>query len=411
MKTPLKAAAAIFLISRTIFCSGQTPDTLNESERILASEIREVLPRPDTLSMSFIGDIMLHSSQIENAGKRFRENMPGTYDPHQAFDFSPYFMDIRDSLEKPDIAVANMEFTLAGEPFTGYPSFSAPDSYADYIADCGIDIFLTANNHILDKGRHGIARTMARYGELGQRKGIHVTGASSDETRYLNENPLIIQRKGMKIAFVNMTYGTNASVAGEYPKVNRISDRKGMETLMERAEASDPDFTVVLPHWGSEYVMSHSESQERLAEWLAGKGADIIIGAHPHVIQDSSTVKVTAADGGSRNVPVFYSLGNAISNMSAKDTQTGLLVNVRVIKEMNGKTRIHSIGCSYMWCSLPGRLTDSHCTILVKDYIGKRHLWKMPYEYDKMIQTYERVRRTTGILDSSIILKTTEKDG
>lgn len=361
--------------------------------------------------MSFIGDIMLHSSQIENAGKRFRKNMSGTYGPHQDFDFSPYFMNIRDSLEKPDIAVANMEFTLAGEPFTGYPSFSAPDSYAEYIADCGIDIFLTANNHILDKGRHGITRTLDRYGEMAHRKGIHVTGASLDEVRFMEDNPLIIHKKGLKIAFINMTYGTNASVAGEYPKVNRISDLNSMESLMERAEASDPDFTVVLPHWGTEYVKTHSESQERLAEWLAGKGADMIIGSHPHVVQDSSTIKVMAGDGLYRKVPVFYSLGNAISNMSAQDTQAGLLVNVRVIKEMNGKTRIHSIGCSYMWCSLPGRLTDSHCTILVKDYIGKRHLWKMPYEYDKMIQTYERVGRTTGIRDSSVILKTTENDG
>lgn len=399
MKTSLKAAAILFLITQTIFSSGQDADILNEKENVLSYEIREVLPKPDTLSMCFIGDIMLHSSQIENAGKRFTGSRSGTGDPHQAFDFTPYFKDIRDSLEKPDIAVANMEFTLAGEPFTGYPSFSAPDSYADYIADCGIDIFLTANNHILDKGRSGFSRTMSRYGELRQRKGTLVTGASMDEASYLDENPLIIRKKGVKIAFVNFTYGTNASVSGEYPKVNRSSDRKGLELLMERAEASRPDFTVVLPHWGPEYSTSHSESQERLAEWLAGKGADIIIGAHPHVIQDSSTVKVPAGDGRYRKVPVFYSLGNAISNMSAKDTQTGLMVNVRIIREMNGKTRIHSIGCSYMWCSLPGRLTDSHCTVLVKDYIGKRHLWKMPYEYDKMIQTYERVRRATGVLD------------
>ena len=92
---------------------------------------------------------MMHANQILNAHRG-----------GQDYDFSSYFHLIQEDIEKADIAIANMEFTLAGEPHTGYPCFSAPDSYAKYLADCGFDIFLTANNHIFDKGGKGAERTL-----------------------------------------------------------------------------------------------------------------------------------------------------------------------------------------------------------------------------------------------------------
>ena len=84
---------------------------------------------------------MMHANQIQNAHRSGLE-----------YDFSSYFHLLEEEIAQADIAIANMEFTLAGEPHTGYPCFSAPDSYASYLADCGFDIFLTANNHIFDKG-------------------------------------------------------------------------------------------------------------------------------------------------------------------------------------------------------------------------------------------------------------------
>ena len=95
----------------------------------------------------------------------------------------------------------------------------------------------------------------------------------------------------------------------------------------------------------------------------------------------------------------MYSLGNSVSNMSAPYTQIGLMVKVRAVKLMNRKVKILPIEYTYLWCSLPGRLKDTHTTIPVKAYIGKRHLWKMPYEYDKMIDSYLQVKRLTGIQD------------
>ena len=130
--------------------------------------------RNDTLTICFLGDMMLHTKQIENAHRGGSE-----------YDFSSYFFHLEDRIAEADIAVANMEFTLAGEPYTGYPAFSAPDSYAEYLADCGFDIFLCANNHIFDKGSQGASRTIEKYRELGISHGIKYCGLAADQAHPL----------------------------------------------------------------------------------------------------------------------------------------------------------------------------------------------------------------------------------
>ena len=104
--------------------------------------------KQDTLSICIMGDMMMHTKQIETARQK-----DGTYD------FSSYFSLITDRIQAADIAIANMEFCLAGEPYSGYPTFSAPDNYGEYMAQCGFDIFLAANNHIFDKGAAGAERS------------------------------------------------------------------------------------------------------------------------------------------------------------------------------------------------------------------------------------------------------------
>ena len=105
--------------------------------------LTEVHPifRQDTLTIRFLGDVMMHSAQIADAHRSGDE-----------YDFSSYFRLIEDDIRDADIAIANMEFTLAGEPYTGYPCFSAPDTLAYHLADCGFDVFLAANKHNIDKG-------------------------------------------------------------------------------------------------------------------------------------------------------------------------------------------------------------------------------------------------------------------
>ena len=329
----------------------------------------------DTLTIRFFGDIMMHSAQISNSCKTDSE-----------YDFSSYFHLLEDKIKEADLAVANMEFTLAGEPYTGYPCFSAPDTLATYLTDCGFDIFLAANNHIFDKGAKGAERTMEIYRRLQKEKGIRFTGLAGNKDELEDNNPLIIRVKGISLALINLTYGTNQGAGAEWPRTNYIGEKEKTADAFAAARKKGADYIIALPHWGTEYELRHSKVQEKTAQWLAGQGADFIIGAHPHVVQDIGMVG---------NIPVAYSLGNAVSNMSAANTQLELMVTIRIIRQCNGDLTAMPMELDYLWCSRPGGFNGCYTVIPVAEYIGKKALWQNSYDYDKMISTYERVRKET----------------
>ena len=128
-----------------------------------------------------------------------------------------------------------------------------------------------------------------------------------------------------------------------------------------------------------------------MAKWLVAQGVDAVIGSHPHVVQDSARI-----DG----KPVFYSIGNAVSNMSAANTQLELAVKLRFVRTESGDTGLLDPEVTYLWCSLPGRFRENYATIAVEDQIGRRSEWKSPYDHDKMMETYRRVREVTGVRDN-----------
>ncbi len=334
---------------------------------------------PDTLTIRVLGDIMMHEKQIQTASR-----------PDGSYDFSSYFMFIEDEIRDADLAVANMEFTLAGEPYSGYPCFSAPDSFAEYLAECGFDIFLSANNHIFDKGTAGAERTIGIYRRLKDSHGIKFTGIAGDAEELKENTPLFIRRKGMTLALLNLTYGTNTGLQTFWPRTNYIGEKQKLTDALERAGGNDADFIMAFPHWGTEYVLEHSGKQEEAARMLVEYGADIIIGAHPHVIQDCGMI-----DG----VPVAYSLGNAVSNMSAANTQLELMATIRIIREMNGNIKMLPLEFTYLWCSRPGGFNDSYTVVPVREFIDRKSEWKNVNDYYKMTSTYEKVKKETGIND------------
>ena len=341
---------------------------------------RNVLPlfHKDTVTVRFLGDVMMHQRQIENAYKGGKE-----------YDFSSYFKYLEEDIRGADLAVANMEFTLGGEPYTGYPAFSAPDGIAGYMADCGVDIFLTANNHICDKGRAGTERTIGIYREMGSKHGISFTGIASDEDEREDNHPLIRVVKGIRIAFVNMTYATNGGKRTGWPKINYLDDQDDMETALEMAE-SKADVTIALPHWGEEYELLPSVEQRAKAGFLIEAGADLIIGAHPHVVQPIERIS---------DVQTAYSLGNAVSNMSARNTRIGLMVTARIVRDGAGNISILELEPEFLWCSLPWNFAAEYTVLPVRDFIGRRDLWINKADYDNMVATYERVKEITEITD------------
>lgn len=325
----------------------------------------------DTVSVLIIGDVMMHSRQLE-------------------YDHRPFLSSISKRMQEADFCLANMEFPLGGSPYTGYPVFSTPDWYAEYVAACGADVFLMANNHVLDKGTSGLERTLKVYSEMSDSLGIRFTGAALNAASSRESYPLIISRRGIRIALVNFTYGTNGNANDGWPKVNRMRE-EDVHKAFRSAKDQNADFIVALPHWGNEYELTHSKTQERWAQWLVDEGADVIVGSHPHVVQDTTHI-----DG----KPVIYSVGNAVSNMSAKNTRLELAVTLRFVRNFGtGELSMLEPELEFMWCTLPGMLTTSYSTIFIKEWATRRSEWLNPSDYDNMAATLERVCKATGIVN------------
>lgn len=358
-----------------IFINGMCGSVIHAQKIMVRTDLEDVRPifRQDTLEICFMGDMMMHAKQLETALRK-----DGSYD------FSSYFSLVEDRIKDADISVANMEYTLAGEPYAGYPCFSAPDSYARYLAECGFDVFLAANNHILDRGSEGAARTADIYRMLAREKGIMFTGLASDEEERKNNYPLFIRRKGISLAMVNFTYGTNLGNTAHWPKTNYMGNRTEVGNALETSQKAD--IVIALPHWGPEYTLTHSENQEKTAGWLTENGADIIIGTHPHVVQDTARIN---------GAPVIYSIGNAVSNMSAANTQLELMVTLKIVRHWNGDITMLEPELTWLWCSRPGGFTDDYIVIPVEEYIDRKDEWSGEWDYDKMKTTFERVRKTT----------------
>lgn len=280
---------------------------------------------PCCAELLFAGDAMQHQAQIDQA--RLRGD--------GGYDYSDCFTYIAPTVTEADYAVCNLEVPLGGGPdYTGYPCFSAPDSYAEALRDAGFDMFMTANNHSLDRRDRAARRTLVALDSLG----IDHVGSYRDSLDREEKVPFIKNIKGFKIGFLNYTYGTNGIPPQDGVEIALI-DRERMAREIRKTREAGAEILVVMVHWGVEYVLLQNRNQEELADFLVDQGVDLIIGGHPHVIQP---MKVVHNEKEGKDVLVVYSLGNLISNMKTADTRGGALVRARIERDAESKARFKS---------------------------------------------------------------------
>ena len=281
---------------------------------ILMLSLVSLLQSNQTVNLTFVGDAMQHAPQITAALQA-----DGTYD------YSPCFEYVKQDIAWADLAVVNLECPLGGKPYTGYPCFSAPDSYARQLRDVGFDLFLTANNHCLDRRDKGLVRTCQALDSLG----IPHIGTYTDQQERDRRIPYIVNVKGMKIAFLDYTYGTNGIPIQGNVIVDFI-DQQHIEQDIALARERGAHAICVNLHWGIEYQLKPVASQRDLADWLVTQGVDLIIGGHPHVVEPMEMRYSKEYD---KNVLLVYSMGNFISNQSDIDTRGGAMVKVSLRME------------------------------------------------------------------------------
>lgn len=292
------------------------------------------------------GDVLMHSYLI-NGGLQ----ADGSYDYNYAFEH------LKSLTAAVDFAYLNMEGTLAGAPYSGFPLFSAPDQLAEAIAGSGFDMAKTSNNHAIDKGTAGLDRTISVLRD----QGLIVSGSrqSMDEPFYQ-----LTDIGGIRIAFATFTYETirqggqralNALIIPEdmTGRINSFSmeepymsaDFARMGRLAKTMREAGADFVVFNIHWGTEYSSDENWYQQTLSQILADNGTDLIIGNGPHVIQPIKEISSTTSD---HKTLVYYSVGNLLSDQlygtadSAGRAEDGLLAEIHLERQADGQVRIQS---------------------------------------------------------------------
>ena len=285
------------------------------------------------ITLLFAGDLMQHQGQIDAARR-----------PDGSYDYTPCFQYVKEEVSRADVAIANLEVTLAGRPYRGYPQFSAPDEYAQAVKEAGFDVLLTANNHCLDRRQKGLERTIRVLDSLQIPSVGTYTDKSDRESRY----PLIIERNGFRIALLAYTYATNGIEAQAPNIVNYINKAQIIEDI-RKARLQKADVIIACMHWGIEYRMLPEYQERQMADWLIAQGVDHVIGGHPHVLQP---MEIRPDDYTAARHVVVYSLGNYISNMSAPNTDGGAMLKLE-LKRIGHITALADCSYSLVWTSRP----------------------------------------------------------
>lgn len=335
------------------------------------------------LSLIFAGDIMGHDSQIASA-----------YDPvEKEYDYYPCFQFVAPYLAQADLAIGNLELTFAGPPYKGYPQFSSPDALGETLKDIGFDVLVTANNHCVDRGRKGVDRTIAMLDSFD----IAHTGTFVDTVTRMNDYPLIIQKNGFVLALLNYTFSTNGLPVYKPNIVNRI-DTAIIRKDIAKAKLSKPDAIIVFTHWGIEYQNLPSKAQKDVTEFCFKKGAMMVIGAHPHVLQPMEWRK-------DKNQFIAYSLGNFVSGQRKRYTDGGSMAYLELekvaFKPDSAVTRIDSAGYYLEWIYrtadakkdyyiLPAPKVEKDSVSFIKDAVSKAAFKTFVEDSRNLFQKYNQ---------------------
>lgn len=301
---------------------------LTDTEGLITSWIWDSwgFKKEDTeVSFAVFGDNLIHESIY-------------TYGLHHGGSFDFLFENVKDLISDSDISVINQETPFTDNPslYSDYPRFGTPVSVGQAIADAGFDLVTCATNHALDQGEHGICVTKDFFDSRNILcLGIDPKGDSLGDCRPCDAYPYgdisptdeqsrqtydILEKKGIRFALFNYSYGTNGiKIPEDNPHMVHLLDREEeIKSDIKQAKA-ETDFVIVFVHWGTENSSQTDEFQQKWAQIFLGSGVDVVIGTHPHVLQPFEML----TDGNGHQMLVYYSIGNFVSAQPEKSCVKG----------------------------------------------------------------------------------------
>ena len=339
MKKVLSLLTALLLILCLGGClrpvDGQIPpDSTAPAQTDTTADTTAPEPEPEPLDKSvtirMVGDILLHEAVTESGLKN-----DGSYS------FDHLFANVKSEIEKADIALVNQEVILGGSEMglSGYPAFNGPFEVGDAIAGAGFDIVLHATNHALDRGSRAVVNCCNFW--RTSHPEVSFIGISDSAEK---NNIVIKESKGIKIAFINYTYGTNGIPLPEgYPNAVTYLDAETIRSDTAYAK-ENADFVVVCPHWGTEYTHEADSNQKYWTQLFLECGVDLVIGTHPHVTEP---IEVLEQNG--HSMTVYYSIGNFVNSTAQTgagiaDRMVGAMADVTLERDSAGNVRITDFG-------------------------------------------------------------------
>lgn len=385
-----------------------------KKEKQTESELPEETEPEQTASYATIlatGDILMHK-QVFNSGLQ----SDGRYNLDYIFQYiQPY-------VSAADYAVANLETTLCGTgngyKYSGFPNFNCPDEIVDALKNAGFDGLLTANNHCYDTSEVGFLRTI----ETVRSRGLDNLGTmkSPDEAKYL-----IKELNGIKVGMLCYTYEQPPESGGlegrvylnTIPMMDNGEDYinsflpadpepfyREIERYINEMRAAGVEAIVVFMHWGVEYQTVPSGDQRILAQRLADLGVDVIVGGHPHVVQQVDTL--TSRLEPEHKTVCLYSMGNAVSNQRISEmdlktghTEDGVLFRFTFCKYPDGTVALDNVDLIPTWVDLRSENTTEY-DIIPLEY-DRLTQWQGDYRmngtaYNNAISSYERTMEIVG---------------
>lgn len=305
------------------FLSGKDKAIEVPKENIPNVEVKddEKSPKVYEVKMIMVGDALIHDRLYNTV-----RNEDGSYD------FKPTIQYIKPIITKYDLKYYNQETILGGAElgYSSYPQFNSPNEVGDAFLDAGFNLVSLATNHTMDKGERGVLNSVNYW---KSKKNVVYSGqwSSWDERNEVH----VYDINGISYAFFSYTTWTNGleTPNGKEYLNNVYSDEKAANDISKIRDLVD--VVIVAMHWGTEYSLDVSSSQEYIANYLAGLGVDLIIGSHPHVVEPVEYIN-------NGKTFVIYSLGNFLSAQYGIDRLTGLMVEVTIKKvvDVDGKITV-----------------------------------------------------------------------
>lgn len=361
----------------------------NSAETTLSNKnTKQDTAEPITFTLTSLGDTLCHNTQYWDAYNSKTDE----------YDFSYVYEDIKNYTLSSDITIGSLETTFAGKEkgYSNYPTFNTPDSLATALKDIGVDVVSLAGNHALDYGYTGLCRTIDVFNNIG------LSHLGTYKTAEDQEKILIKDVKGVKIAFINYTYGTNGIPlpSGKDFCVNLI-DKDFIKKQINQAKEQNVDMIVACMHWGTEYRTTANSEQKDLANFLFENGVDVILGNHPHVLEPMEKKTITLQDGTTKDVFVVYALGNFTADQRDEITRDSAILNLTITKNSDSKISIDKVNYVPIYMYKNTNVSTHKFKILdiektIKDYEEGKNTSINSTVYNNLKKQLEKIKSILG---------------